>query len=523
MKYSRFLCIVLCLILLVSISPIQAHAVSAGTAVAVGAGVAVAGILVGLGLMPDSAQPEVFSNLVDTVTSSLKDLGKIGADMLITVLNPREGIYYVQRDIIQTVLDVCVSTGALYHSSIPSTTFTLDSTTYTYNKPVSIVKLCALRPDGSYLSACIFALCDSPFSWTVSDRAGTFSSSSRSNYHYHLVTNSTAPYSNLSSYTSAGYIECPTMSSKNVLELSDYYYPLLDNGSFSVSDGLVPGDVLAAPGSAVSDAYPEWGNSEISSDDPDGNVNVPWWVLSVPASIAAADALTQTDVWQGLGSFIEEVPATLDSILSALSSFWGDVVSLGQDLYNGLLNILDLLRSWAATAVDFFTRSWIAFKDAAISFWGSITSTLADILEWIKALPAAIAQAISELLSSLFVPDVAEITAAVDAMKLKFPFFNSIIDTWRSFQLRLSGSPPVIYAHLQNAEGNYSWGGTVAVLDMSFYERYKSLGDAVLSAALWCFFGWRIFVKLPGIISGVPGDIQTSSYVDDIERGSRKK
>lgn len=522
MKYSRFLCIVLCLILLVSISPIQAHAISTGTAVTVGAGVAVAGILVGLGLMPDSAQPEVFSNLVDTVTQSLKDLGKIGADMLITVLNPREGIYYIQRDIIQTVFDVCVSTGAVSSSPSFSTSascsFMGNSFSYSSEGPISFVcGLYGTNPTflGLYIitpvSDCgqLFDSSGSVVNWESKSRDGRF---------FYKTISWGKSVSDLSQLSCSCY----------TWFMDGYYHEdriatLPDVFSSPVSDGLVAGDVVAAPGSAVSDSYPDWGNSEISSDDPDGNVNVPWWVLSVPASIAAADALTQTDVWQGLGSFIEEVPATLDSILSALSSFWGDVVSLGQDLYNGLLNILELLRSWAATAVDFFSRSWVAFKDAAISFWGSITSTLSDILEWIKALPAAIAEAISALLSSLFVPDVAEITAAVDAMALKFPFFNSIIDTWRSFQVRLSGSPPVIYAHLQNAEGNYSWGGTVAVLDMSFYERYKSLGDAVLSAALWCFFGWRIFVKLPGIISGVPGDVQTSSYVDDIERGSRKK
>ena len=521
MKYSRFLCIVLCLILLVSISPIRAHAISTGTAVTVGAGVAVAGILVGLGLMPDSAQPDVFSNLVDTVTQSLKDLGKIGADMLITVLNPREGIYYIQRDIIQTVFDVVCSTSSILPGSGASTSISLSWNGSSYSASGSDLIFYSVGRDSTYTSEGFryffapYLLSFSPF--TVNGES-SFLSSDRS-FSYFPLPPAYSYSESFSSYDfkfSGGYVS-DDLRKEELLRLSSL--PV----SPSVSDGLVAGDVVAAPGSAVSDSYPDWGNSEISSDDPDGNVNVPWWVLSVPASIAAADALTQTDVWQGLGSFIEEVPATLDSILSALSSFWGDVVSLGQDLYNGLLNILELLRSWAATAVDFFSRSWVAFKDAAISFWGSITSTLSDILEWIKALPSDIAEAISDLLSSLFVPDVAEITAAVDAMALKFPFFNSIIDTWRSFQVRLSGSPPVVYAHLQNAEGNYTWGGTVAVLDMSFYERYKSLGDAVLSAALWCFFGWRIFVKLPGIISGVPGDIQTSSYVDDIERGSRKK
>ena len=71
-----------------------------------------------------------------------------------------------------------------------------------------------------------------------------------------------------------------------------------------------------------------------------------------------------------------------------------------------------------------------------------------------------------------------------------------------------SGSPPVIYMHLQDAEGTLNWGGTVAVLDMSFYSRYKLAGDLIMSSALITIFAWRTFKRLPGIISGAGSDIQ---------------
>lgn len=80
--------------------------------------------------------------------------------------------------------------------------------------------------------------------------------------------------------------------------------------------------------------------------------------------------------------------------------------------------------------------------------------------------------------------------------------------------LNLSGTPPVIYAHFENAEGAFNWGGTVAVLDMTWYSRYKAAGDAFLSGVIWIFFLWRVFIKLPSIISGVGGTVRTFDSID---------
>ena len=63
-------------------------------------------------------------------------------------------------------------------------------------------------------------------------------------------------------------------------------------------------------------------------------------------------------------------------------------------------------------------------------------------------------------------------------------------------------SAPVIYMDLGAAESEYNYGGKVAVLDLSWYSRYKPVVDQFLSAVMWGFFIWRIFIHLPSIIDG---------------------
>ena len=48
---------------------------------------------------------------------------------------------------------------------------------------------------------------------------------------------------------------------------------------------------------------------------------------------------------------------------------------------------------------------------------------------------------------------------------------------------------------------------TIPFLDMRWYSRYKATGDLILSGFLWALFAWRMYLKLPGTISGISGTI----------------
>lgn len=115
-------------------------------------------------------------------------------------------------------------------------------------------------------------------------------------------------------------------------------------------------------------------------------------------------------------------------------------------------------------------------------------------------------------IQAIFVPSADFLTAKVEALRARFDFINVFMDFIDSFKGELSGAtPPVIYVHLENAEGSYNYGGTVKFLDMSWYSRYKSTGDAIISGFLWALFGWRMYLKLPGIINGVSGGVGSMS------------
>ena len=97
-------------------------------------------------------------------------------------------------------------------------------------------------------------------------------------------------------------------------------------------------------------------------------------------------------------------------------------------------------------------------------------------------------------------------------MRGEFGFIDSVIATGEFIRDSVSGAsgPPVIYVDLGRASsGNYG-SQRVLLTDFSWYAPYKGQVDTVLSAALWAFFGWRVFLKLPGIIGGESG------YISDV-------
>lgn len=101
--------------------------------------------------------------------------------------------------------------------------------------------------------------------------------------------------------------------------------------------------------------------------------------------------------------------------------------------------------------------------------------------------------------------------AKFDAIRAKYGFVDSIIESGEALGNIFTNAtlaepePPVIYVDLGAAESEYDYGGKVAVLDLSWYSRYKPTVDLFLSAIMWGFFLWRLYVRLPSIISGGSG------------------
>jgi len=148
---------------------------------------------------------------------------------------------------------------------------------------------------------------------------------------------------------------------------------------------------------------------------------------------------------------------------------------------------------------------------------GTDTEEQANILSWLKhivqdvrALPQAISdkfaafpQAIANAIQGVFVPDAALTTEITDTFSEKFAFVPQLHQLGTDLlNLGPDSGPPVIYIHLEDAEGTIDYGGTVKALDMSWYERYKEDVDRIISGFLWLGFLWLCFMRASDIING---------------------
>lgn len=238
-----------------------------------------------------------------------------------------------------------------------------------------------------------------------------------------------------------------------------------------------------------------------------------WWdnaTTTIALNIASLGSSIETWWTTATETIMGGITNAVTSITEAISTAIADVVTWLKSVAATLSDILE----WAKGLPAAISQAISTAITDVIEWLKSLGATLADILEWIKSLPSAIVDGISSVLTSIFVPSTDFITAKVESLRARFDW----IDPFIVFAENISGElfstePPVIYIHLDDAEGSYNYGGTIPFLDMRWYARYKEQGDLILSGFLWALFAWRMYLKLPGIISGASGTIgHISSY-----------
>lgn len=110
------------------------------------------------------------------------------------------------------------------------------------------------------------------------------------------------------------------------------------------------------------------------------------------------------------------------------------------------------------------------------------------------------------ILEAIFVPDLSGFQELVDVYTSKFNWVGDIYHFMDDFIRALQCDvPPKVSIDLSMAEspGGYNWGGKTYALDMTWYSRYKESVDTILSGILWVFFLWRLFKRIPDILSGI--------------------
>lgn len=131
------------------------------------------------------------------------------------------------------------------------------------------------------------------------------------------------------------------------------------------------------------------------------------------------------------------------------------------------------------------------------------TSTMLDFVTdiWrkIKALPRTISNAVK----SVFEPDAALLTEITTTFNNKFGWLETLYRLGEDLlNMTADSAPPVIYIHLEDAEGQFRYGGTEKALDMSWYQPYKEDVDNILSGFMWLAFLWLVFKRAADIING---------------------
>lgn len=526
-KYFRVLvCLLLVCCLLVNVSPIKARATSAAiipVAVPVAAPLVIGAILIGLGVSY-GVSSGAFDDLIDSCAAVLSDLGDIVNDKInLYVYDNRS---YVDPSIIRNVrghlfsssvlteeLDKASSLdGGISFSASLDGMCTLQSSCYAFlyrYQNLSSLDLVLIPYDFTFGSASkLLILGDGSYANVSSVSTSshgrvryvsvTVGSSFASTYGINIITNGSSLGDAINSFFAGEYDWAP----KTVVTTE------LDVTLSGVVPSIIPFD----------EGYSTWGNLALQVDTSQGapddgsddgdDLPAIIYPIQIPESQLDFSNVTQDSVWEGgemdvpgAGTGTGTGSGTISGTISLPSWVQDGINNLLQGLKDLLSGVLSLPASIASSIWDTLP-SWL--QEGIIS----LKTGLLDILDSIASLPVAIAEA----LAAVFVPSADYISVKVEALRGEFGFIDSVIATGEFIRDSVSGAsgPPAIYVDLGRASsGNYG-SQRVLLTDFSWYAPYKGQVDTVLSAALWAFFGWRVFLKLPGIIGGESG------YISDV-------
>ena len=133
-------------------------------------------------------------------------------------------------------------------------------------------------------------------------------------------------------------------------------------------------------------------------------------------------------------------------------------------------------------------------------------------------LDAIIAGAVAGVLTDLFVPDQVATMAKLGAIQAYFQFKDDIIGAFDDLKTMIFGitPSPILKIPIGAETSKYNYGlGSYIIIDISWYAPYKQFGDKIILAICWALFIWRLYIKLPGIISGTEGSIVAADKAYD--------
>lgn len=542
-----------------------------GAAVTVSAPVAIAAGLIALGIM--AGTNDDFQRVVSNAADSLGDWVKDGTVELIqTVDELGKKSYYMAADMMEDLR--CWSFDTEVLTLTETYLFPVSETVIaSYNEAISFpYSLVAFSGGGSIQT---FLASNSPLSLEYKGTGVYVTFGSSGGYTYSVISESNVSKvfraANTSWYfqsiSDSGIVTEITVPSFDISAGIISSVPVDGTSAREWSEEYTNRGLYIVPGSGGSSTPPE--------GDDNGNNNGKWYWPVVLAGAAGAGVvtLTQEQQWTGetpqefddyttktefeilsrpkveFGTGIELQPVTDpepdpggddgddpgsvpddgdDPSVTPdggkdYSNWFAKIVGFFENIWNSILELPSKFATWFDIIISeiqelpskfatWFENIISAIQELPSKFaewFGNLISGLERIWESICNLP----EAIGNILKSIFVPSEDFLTEKVQDLRNRFNWIEPILGYGNYIKAQLvNPEPPVLYVHLGNAEGSYNYGGTVKFLDLTWYERYKSQGDAIISGFLWALFAWRMYVKLPGIINGVAGDVGHISY-----------
>lgn len=483
--FRLIVCLLLVFCLLVSISPIrsQAAAVATFTEVAIESVIGIGAIVSGLGVSRDPTKQAVFDTLVNNIVSHFnfsKTMQVVG-----WVANGCQR-YAVPQSLIEDVRSYLWGQKVVYSQVSGKASISSGTQFDTSNHGVCTVNGTYAAFGWKYggTSLCkVLIIGKTKPSVTLSDGTSStydrFYPTSGGTYYYVPINVDFYIFEKLG----LPYVSTTVSESSACQNFVDGKYNFKIVTRTTVSSGLVAGDI-ADESTSFASGYATWAagtvavpGSVVGSVSDDEIAYVP---VSIGQTYTETVSKTQEEVQTGDATYV-------DTSETATTGLLGTIIGWLEDIWTAIKSIPSAFSQW--------------FTD--------IITWLHDIWDVISTLPKSIADAIAEVLTAIFVPTEDYLTEKVEAIRSEFAFADAIITTGEFFKTRFAGlgtEPPVIYINLGAAEGSYNLGGTIPFLDLSWYERYKPTGDVLISSFLWIVFAWRMLLKVPGIISGMPGD-----------------
>lgn len=481
MNYKRIGRILVCLLLvcclIVNISPIRAKATAVvvpAIAVAVPAPIVIGAILVGLGIMC-GVGTGAFDDLVNSCSLALQNLGYVVDGMIKSWTY--SGKTYASADVIEAVRSHMIQSRVAHHefeylsASVILSKYAdaSESVKAKFTEAIGYGYVIVNRQTAPWVAYSIY-VCNSPIdSYVAENGQKTYVPSDGSSFLY--------------SREGGSWTERPSASFAVTATGITLYAGSGVNKVITSADltlGNVVLDVIEFP-----TAYETWGNLAIKAevttgdggpddDEPEEKILYP---VTFPDSYSDVQTMDQETAQQGnLTSDPDSDSGTGSQPGNGSSS---GIVSLPSWLQEGITNLSDGLSD--------ILKTLISIPELIVQ---GIAKVLADVLTWAFAI------------SDTF------IATKVDALTLKYPYLDTFLALGvdlKTFLLGLGTTPPVIYINLGATNGSYNIGGQEVFMDLSWYAAYKPTMDAILGGFIWLWLAWRIYLSIPGIISGASG------------------